>query len=124
MFDPFQYVFGVAQSSIANPLGKSLDGLLEPRRVVEDDKSLHARALDQQMALGAWSAGPGIPARDRSGSANDHARADGKMAKNRIADRAAGIVEIDIDTSRAGRSERRGEIVALRGTESQNSSGY
>src|SRR5882724_4174673 len=75
--------------------------------------SLHACALGQQMTLGARTIGPGIPAWDRSGSANHHARADGEMAKDNVADRAAGIVEIEIDTRRAGLGERGLQIVAL-----------
>src|SRR6266850_5375462 len=113
LFDAFQHVFGIAQSSIANPLGQARKGLFEPRRVVEDDESLHACTLDQQVTLGPRASGPGIPARDRRGSANDHARADGEVAKNRVADLSTGIVEIDIDTSWAGCRECGCQIVAL-----------
>src|ERR1700694_4868410 len=37
VFDAVQYVFGIAQSSIANPPRQTDDGLVEPGRVVEDD---------------------------------------------------------------------------------------
>src|SRR5258708_33133437 len=81
--------------------------------IVEDNEALHACALDQQVTLGAWTVGPGIPTRDRSRSANDHPCADGKMAQNYITDRTTGVVEIEIDTFGAGGSEGGFDIVAL-----------
>src|SRR4051812_24002946 len=65
------------------------------------------------MTLGARTAGPGIPVRDRCGSANHHAGADGEMAKDNVADRATSVVKIKIDTPWAGLGERGLEIVAL-----------
>src|SRR3981189_1881325 len=79
VFDAFQHIFGIAQPSIANPMGQAGNGLFAPGRVVEDDEALHACPLDQQMTLGARTVGPGIPARDRGGSANHHASTDGEM---------------------------------------------
>ena len=61
VFDAVQYVLGIAQPSVANPLCQAGNGLFEPGRIVEDDESLHACALDQQVTLGARTVGPGIP---------------------------------------------------------------
>src|SRR5260370_19623569 len=113
LFYALHEVLGIVQTSITNPLGKSRDGLFEPIYVVEDNESLHACALHQQMTLGAWSVGPAIPGCDRSGSANDDAAADGQMAKNRVADRTTGIVEIEIDAFGSGRKAPGPDNVAL-----------
>src|SRR5262249_50294869 len=79
MFDPVNDILAITQTTIADPVGQSSDGLFITMLVVENEKSRHPRTLYEKGAFDARSGRRGIPTRDRSGPADDHACARGKL---------------------------------------------
>src|SRR5712671_7495351 len=96
-----------------------VQGLRISEREVCDQKTLHPRALDQEMTLGPRTPVPRSPAWIGSGSADHDPGTYVQMAQHSVADRPGGVVEIDIDARGAritnGRIEVRYAFVVDRG---------
>src|SRR6266542_4631429 len=106
LLDSVEDVLPIVDQSVAHPalefpqcLGVALD-------MVKDEKALHSRALDEQVALDPRSYGWRLPARDRHRAADDHPCTDIETAHDGIADWAGRVVEVDIDAPGAGSIKR------------------
>jgi hypothetical protein len=71
--------------------------------MVHHQQALHRRTLDQQMALHARALRRRAPAGNGRRATNDDASAHREVLENGIADRARGVVEVDVDAVGTGR---------------------
>src|SRR5262245_53695298 len=100
ILDPVDDILAISQASGPHPFGQPSDGFFVAVLVIEDKKTGHSRPLHEQVALDPRAGRRWVPARNRRGAANDHARTHRKFRQYRITDRSRRVVEIDIDAAR------------------------
>src|SRR6516162_6674435 len=113
LLDSVQDVLPVADLPVAHPVlefvqcpGIALD-------MVEDEKALHSRALDEKMTFDPRSFRWRVPARDGRRAADHHPCTDRETSHDGVGDRAGCVVEVDIDAVRTGDIKRRLKTASL-----------
>src|SRR6516162_2587196 len=113
LLDSIQDVLPIADLPVAHPVLEFLQCLGIALNMVEDDKTLHPRALDEKMTFDPRSFRRRVPARDGRRTADHHPCTDRETSHDGIADRAGCVVKVDIDALRTGNVKRRLKIASL-----------
>ena len=96
-------VLAIPKSSLPQPLAQLGDASRKAVEMVENQKGLHSRPGDEELALDAWSRGHGVGAYR---PADDDPAAHVELVQDGVQHVAANIVEEHIDAGRAvSRSE-------------------
>ena len=106
----FENIFAVPNQSGSDPFGERTQPLRISVRVVEYQKTLHPCSFHQKVSFDPRTDRWWVPCRDRCRAADDHAGADGQVPEDGVAYLAGSIVEVHVDTVRAGFRNRRIEL--------------